>query len=100
MTFTIPGRTFSFSRFSSVVLSLALFVTPLAAQQPAPLPRSGQTPARAEVTPPFEELLSADTYKVYGEVRNLGQLLSSGGAGEIIDPITKLADPGPQFKSL
>ena len=99
MTFTIPGRTCSFSRFNSVVLSLLLFVTPLAAQQPAPLPRSSQTP-RAEVTPPFEELLSADTYKVYGEVRNLGQLLSNGGAGEIIDPITKLADPGPQFKSL
>jgi len=99
MTFTFPVRTFSFSQFSSVVLSLALFSTPLRAQQPAPVPRSGQTPARAEVTPPFEELLSADIYKVYGEVRNVGTILSNGGA-EIIDPITKLADPGPQFKSL
>src|SRR5215471_3637005 len=100
MTFTFPVPTFNFLRFSSVVLSLALFVTPLAAQQPAPVARPGQTTARAEVPPPFEELLPADAYKVYGEVRNVGTLLSNGGAAEIIDPIIKLADPGPQFKSL
>jgi hypothetical protein len=33
-------------------------------------------------------------------VRNVGQLLSTGGAGEIIEPVIKLADPGPQFKSI
>src|SRR5215471_6328530 len=100
MTFTFRVRTLNFPRFISVVLLLVLFATPLLAQQPAPVARPGQTTARAEVPPPFEELLSADVYKVYGEVRNVGTLLSNGGAAEIIDPITKLADPGPQFKSL
>jgi len=37
---------------------------------------------------------------MYVEVRNVGTLLTTGGAGEIIDPIVKLADPGPQLKSL
>src|SRR6185295_9404560 len=37
---------------------------------------------------------------LYGEVRNVGTLLSNGGAGEIVEPIVKLADPGPQFKPI
>jgi hypothetical protein len=100
MTVTFPVRFFNFPRITSIVLLLALFVAPLAAQQPAPVQRPAQTAARAEVPPPFEDLLSADAYKVYGEVRNVGQLLSNGGAAEIVDPIIKLADPGPQFKLL
>src|SRR5213078_4712781 len=32
--------------------------------------------------------------------RNSGQLMSNGGAAEIVDPIVKLSDPGPQFKSI
>jgi hypothetical protein len=100
MTFTFPVRSLNFSRFTSIGLLLVLFAAPLQAQQPAPTARAGQAATRAEVPPPFEELLAADTYKVYGEVRNVGTLLSTGGAAEIIDPITRLADPGPQFKSL
>ena len=100
MTFTFPVRPLNFPSFTSIVLLLGLFAAPLQAQQPAPAARAGQATARAEVPPPFEELLAADTYKVYGEVRNVGTLLSTGGAAEIIDPITRLADPGPQFKSL
>ncbi|HXI74076.1 MAG TPA: hypothetical protein VNG94_00720, partial [Pyrinomonadaceae bacterium] len=87
------------SRFVSTVLLLALFVAPLAAQQPTPPKSPAQTAARAEA-PTFDNLLSTDTYKLYGEVRNVGQLLSNGGAGEIVDPIVKLADPGPQFKAI
>jgi hypothetical protein len=37
---------------------------------------------------------------MYGEVRNVGALLTTGGAGEIVEPIIKLADPGPEFKSI
>src|SRR5262252_10214163 len=99
MTFTFPVRPLNFPRFTSIVL-LLLFAAPLQAQQPAAATRAGQAAPRAEVTPPCEDLLAADAYKVYGEVRNVGTLLSTGGAAEIIDPITKLADPGPQFKSL
>lgn len=89
----------SLSHFVSTALLLTLLVAPLAAQQPAPSRSAAQTAARTEA-PTFDNLLSTDTYKLYGEVRNVGQLLSNGGAGEIVDPIVKLADPGPQFKAI
>jgi len=61
-------------------------------------------PVVQQQTPPsdiaFDTLLSDDSYKLYLEVRNVGQLLTNGGAGEIVEPIIKLADPGPQLKSL
>src|ERR1041385_3442160 len=37
---------------------------------------------------------------MYGEVRNVGQLLGNGGAGEIVEPIIKLAEPGKEFQSI
>ena len=45
-------------------------------------------------------MLAVDSYEVYGEVRNVGQLLSTGGAGEIVDPIMKLAEPPKEFQSI
>jgi hypothetical protein len=99
MKFNPPRGALRHSRFVSTVLLLALFVAPLAAQQPTPPKSPAQTAARAEA-PTFDNLLSTDTYKLYGEIRNVGQLLSNGGAGEIVDPIVKLADPGPQFKAI
>ncbi|HBB97022.1 MAG TPA: hypothetical protein DC054_16715, partial [Blastocatellia bacterium] len=99
MKFNSPRGALRLSRFVSTVLLLALFVAPLAAQQPTPPKSPAQTAARAEA-PTFDNLLSTDTYKLYGEIRNVGQLLSNGGAGEIVDPIVKLADPGPQFKAI
>lgn len=81
----------------AITLVLLLSAAPLLAQRPAATPRQSAPPA-PEVT--FDTLLAADRYKLYGEVRNVGQLLSSGGAGEIVEPIIKLADPGPQFKSI
>lgn len=99
MKFNSPHSALRLSRFVSTVLLLALFVGPLAAQQPTPPKSPAQTASRAEA-PTFDNLLSTDTYKLYGEVRNVGQLLSNGGAGEIVDPIVKLADPGPQFKAI
>src|SRR5262247_2931732 len=91
----------------AVALQLMLMVAPLAAQQPKPKsppatpatqPATQSSTPAAELT--FDNLLAADRYKMYAEVRNVGQLLSTGGAGEIVDPILKLADPGPQFKSI
>jgi len=99
MKFNSPRGALRLSRFVSTVLLLTLFVAPLAAQQPTPPKSPAQTAARTEA-PTFDNLLSTDTYKLYGEIRNVGQLLSNGGAGEIVDPIVKLADPGPQFKAI
>jgi hypothetical protein len=85
----------------SILLALLMIAAPAFAQQPAgksaaPPPRQGSKPG----DPTFETLLAADAYKLYGEVRNVGQLLSTGGAGEIVEPVIKLADPGPEFKSI
>jgi hypothetical protein len=77
----------------SLLAGLALVGAPLAAQQ-------RRTPAPVRPTPTFDTLLSADAYEVYGEVRNVGQLLSTGGAGEIVDPIMKLAEPPKEFQSI
>ncbi|MFN2576991.1 MAG: hypothetical protein ABR607_04805 [Pyrinomonadaceae bacterium] len=94
-----PGAAPRLSRFISTVLLIALFGAPIAAQQPTPAKPPAETAVRTDA-PALDDLLSTDTYKFYGEIRNLGQLLSNGGAGEIVDPIVKLADPGPQFKSI
>src|SRR5262245_42651221 len=81
-------------------LLLVLFIVlPVVAQQPAASTAPPkQTPIPAD--PAFETLLATDAYKLYGEVRNVGQLLSTGGAGEIVEPVIKLADPGQEFKSV
>lgn len=85
----------------SILLALLMIASPIAAQQPAnksaaPPPRQVPKPG----DPTFETLLGVDAYKLYGEVRNVGQLLSTGGAGEIVEPVIKLADPGPEFKAI
>jgi hypothetical protein len=88
-------------RLISILLALLMIAAPTVAQQPASksaAPPSRQGPKLAD--PTFETLLANDAYKLYGEVRNVGQLLSTGGAGEIVEPVIKLADPGPQFKSV
>jgi hypothetical protein len=94
-------KPFRLNRFISVVIATLLLTAPLRAQQTAQPARTApprQTSTLAE--PTFDTLLAADAYKFYGEVRNVGQLLNNGGAGEIVDPIIKLADPGPQFKAM
>ena len=83
------------NRLLSVVLSLMLCAASSIAQQPA---TRAPAPQRSEIS--FDDLLAVDAFKIYGEVRNVGQLMTTGGAGEIVDPIIKLADPGKEFKSI
>src|SRR5438309_8302166 len=86
----------------SLLLAMVLLAAPICAQRPAapakaPAPREAASRAPE---PTFDNLLAADSYKMYGEVRNIGQLMSTGGLGEIVDPIIKLAEPPEQFKSI
>src|SRR6266404_1682776 len=81
------------TRIVGLLTAMALFAAPLSAQQ-------RRAPAPVKPLPTFDGLLSADAYEVYGEVRNVGQLLSTGGAGEIADPIMKLAEPPKEFQSI
>ena len=55
-------------------------------------------PAKPALT--FETLLAADSYKIYGEVRGVGQLLRSAGVNDILDPVMKLLAPPKEFKTL
>ena len=50
--------------------------------------------------PTFDTLIAADTYKIYVEVRGVGQLIRSNSVNELIDPVIKLADPPKEFKTL
>jgi hypothetical protein len=90
-TFVAPA--FHLRQCLSFVTALALLAAPLSAQQ-----RRAAAPVKP--LPTFDGLLSVDAYEVYGEVRNVGQLLSTGGAGEIVDPIMKLAEPPKEFQSI
>src|SRR5437773_662753 len=102
MQFNIPRIVrFVLPRFPALLAAILIFTTYVCAQEPAlPKAKSSPEPAAQAPAPTFDSLLTADTYKLYGEVRNLGQLLSTGGAGEIVDPIMKLADPPAEFKSI
>ena len=85
----------------SLFVAMTLFATPLCAQQPKATPAKPAPQAAAPtLDPTFETLLSSDSYKLYGEVRNVGQLMSNGGMGDIVDPIIKLAEPPKEFNSI
>ena len=66
-------------------------------QTPAkPQPKPAAAPAPA---PTFETLIPADSYTIYGEVRNAGNLIQSNAATEILEPILQLASPPQEFKA-
>lgn len=67
--------------------------TPPPARTPAPSPEP--TPAPEPVT--FENLLAADSFKLYFEVRGVGQLVQSSAANELLDPVLKLGGPEKKF---
>ncbi len=88
---------------SSLVLLISLAVS-VAAQQKRQTPAKTQAPpapAPAPTPPPtLETLLPADTYRIYGEVRSVGQLIRSNSINEILEPILKLAGPPKEFRTV
>ena len=48
----------------------------------------------------FDTLIARDAYKIYAEVRNIGQVLRSNSVNELLDPILRLASPSEEFKAL
>src|SRR6059036_3425334 len=52
------------------------------------------------ITPAFDTLLATDSYKIYVEVRGVGQLIRSNSVNELLDPVMKLAAPPKEFKTL
>jgi hypothetical protein len=76
-------------RVASLVLANALLVTPLLAQKPLPTPAAKKPEATASKVGnlTFDSALAADSYKIYGEVRNLGQQVLPGGLMDMIEPL-------------
>jgi len=85
---------------SSILLVFLLLITPAAVYgqkrtvrtRPAPRTEPAQSLS-------FDDLLSADTYKIYVEIRNLGQLITSSSINELLEPVLKLAGPPKEFKT-
>jgi hypothetical protein len=72
--------------------------TPARTQTP---PTAPPAPAPAPTPPPtLDTLLAADTYRVYGEVRSVGQLIKSNSVTEILEPILQLAGPPKEFRTI
>lgn len=89
---------------SSLVLIIVLAASASAAQQkrqtPPRTPQPAATPAPTPPPPTFDTLLAADTYKIYAEVRSVGQLIRSNSVNEILEPILKLAGPPQEFRTV
>src|SRR5689334_17695794 len=61
-----------------------------------PRPNTKTTSPAPPIT--FDTLLGADRYKIYVEVRNVGQLVRSNSVNELLEPVLKLAGPPREFK--
>lgn len=86
-------------RLAALLLIFTLLTSPAVAQKrqtPArPQPKAAPAPA-----PTFDNLVPADSYVVYGEVRDAGQLIRSSAINDLLAPILKLAGPPKEFKSV
>ncbi len=84
-----------------VFLTIILIAAPLSAQRRRPSTPKPRPPAQpTQPAPSFDTILAADSYRVYGEIRGVGQLLRSSGVNDILNPIVKLASPPKEFKTL
>ncbi|HKO98163.1 MAG TPA: DUF3352 domain-containing protein [Pyrinomonadaceae bacterium] len=88
-----------FSRILGLFLVGVVLLSPVAAQKRGaakkPVP-----PAPTEPVLTFDTLLTDDSYKIYSEIRNVGQLVRSQGFTELVDPIIKLAEPPREFMTV
>src|SRR5947208_12192504 len=53
-----------------------------------------------QAAPTFETLLADDSFKIYAEIRGVGQLIRSNSLSELVDPVMKLAALPKEFKTL
>ncbi len=88
------------SRIISVALTIAFLTSPILGQQRRSSPRKPAQPARSAPAPTFDTLLAADSYRIYVEVRGVGQLIRSPALTDLLDPVMKLGGPPKEFKSL
>ena len=85
---------------AALLLFSLLASAPITIAQKRTPPRT-KAPVRSATAPvtSFENLLAADSYKIYVEVRNVGQLVNSGSFQGLIEPVLKLASPPKEFRT-
>lgn len=89
------------ARPAALLLIFTFLTSPLLAQKrqtpakPSPKPAAAPAPA-----PTFDNLLPAEGYVIYAEVRDVGQLIHSGTFNDLLEPVLKLAGPPKEFKSI
>jgi len=69
-------------------------------QHPAPAKAPAKPAPSTQPAPTIDTLLATDTYKVYGEVRGVGQLIGSNSINELLEPVMKLAAPPKELTTL
>jgi hypothetical protein len=83
----------------TLVLTISLLAIPVTGQKrrhPEKTPL--KTPAAPAPAPPtFDTLLAADSFKVYAEVRGVGQVIQSSAATDVLEPVLKLGGPPKGF---
>jgi hypothetical protein len=90
----------------SLFLAIVYLSTSSFAQQrrlPAPRRPAQATPSKpkpAAPPPTFDTILGDDNYRVYSEIRNVGQLLRSPALTDLLDPLIKLGSPPKEFKTI
>ena len=81
-----------------LIISIALAV-PVVGQQKRRTQSPTKSPAAPAPAPPtFDTLLAADAFKVYAEVRGVGQIIRSSAANDVLEPILKLGGPPKEFR--
>jgi hypothetical protein len=83
-------------RLAAPLLLLMLLTAPIVAQQKRQTP--AKLPPRPTPAPTFDNLVPADSYVVYGEARDVGQLIRSSALNDLLEPVLKLAGPPKEFK--
>ncbi|HKP46936.1 MAG TPA: DUF3352 domain-containing protein [Pyrinomonadaceae bacterium] len=78
-------------RFFTSVAILLLLACSLSAQRRHDAPARKPVPAQeTQPAPNFDTLIPANSYKVYFEIRAVGQLIHSPAVNDLLDPVTKL----------
>lgn len=88
------------SRILALLLILTVFSAPLLAQRRQAPPKKPAPTQPVEPVVTFESLLTDDSYLVYSEIRNVGQLVRSNGLNELLEPLIKLAEPPQEFRTI
>lgn len=91
----------------SIALAVVFCATPLLAQRRQTAPKrpaaAVSAPARKPTprpAPTFDTLLAANSYRIYAEVRSVGQLIRSPAVTDLLEPIIKLGSPPNEFNTI